>query len=341
MVCCGAIIVQHKCASNAAQFANTYEPLCTVATVKSPPETRLARPLHALFWNMLPSVEHIQKKPLPTASPCVVPFSRRECPSSAAVRRLFTEAAGEGSRRLSKGRWFSRDELLEQLNAHLPVVEMLVRTGNDGAETPSGALKAHLREVFDSADNLRAFRLELTAYVEVAEVFVKMCYLLEGDGFLAPLVFDLVQSIQAKYAFITNEALPRSVRSPLLWETICEFHHAPVLRNTSFDTTMVKMLPAFHKLLADIDINGRLNSTWAIFRGCRLLDYRFTAAKPIIALEQECNCLLRLTAVSHLVLGDLLGELGQYHAPMTSCGPSGATMSCACLCGSSSREALH
>lgn len=232
---------------------------------------------------------------------------------SAAARGEFKEGAGEAALRLSDVRWFSAYELFVQLFHHLSVVEAIVRGAHEDAETPSGALKAHMREVFDDVDALRVLKLELAAVVENAVVFVKTCYLLEGDDFLAPLVYDQVNGLLQRFAHLTSP-LPRAARSPMLWVTIEAEVADPLARNETFDTVLAKLLPAFLKFQTDIDINGRLYSTWIIFRGCRLLNFRFVAHKEVVVLSAECVFLRRLPVVPETALNGLRAELDEYHA---------------------------
>jgi len=230
---------------------------------------------------------------------------------SAGARGAFKERAHESPLRLSEIRWFSSYEMFVQLFHHLSAVEEVVRAGHEGEEHPSGALKAHMRSVFDDADAQRLLKLELAAVVENGEKFVKTCYVLEGDGFLAPLVHDRITSVQEHYNHITSN-LPRAVRSPLLWTTIEAEIANPAQRVEVFDSLLEKILPAFLKLQSDMDVNGRLYSTWIVFRGCRLLNFLFVASKEEIVLSAECIFLLRLPVVPEAALAGLRAELGEY-----------------------------
>lgn len=86
----------------------------------------------------------------------------------------------------------------------------------------------------------------------------------------------------------------------------------PADHQATFDDLLGKMIPAFLKLQTDLDVNGRLYTTWIIFRGCRLLNFGFIASQEEIVLSAECIFLLRLPAVPETALPGLRAELEEY-----------------------------
>jgi hypothetical protein len=154
--------------------------------------------------------------------------------------------------------------------------------------------------------------MELAGIVENAKPFVVACYLLEGDGFLAPIVYDRITSIQHARGNLTNDALTRAERSPQLWAEAVALYDDAHERAAAFDQVFAHMLPAYDRLAGELE-GGRLSNTWVIFRGCRLLDFNFVRAMEVIALGPECIQLLRLPGLDGTRLQDLLGELEQYH----------------------------
>lgn len=234
---------------------------------------------------------------------------------SPSARITFAQEAGKQAVLLSYKKWPSIYSLFKQIYRHLSVVKRIAHSKCEVAESiTSDALKAHLREVFGDIATLRTVKLELAAIVENAYIFAQMCSVLERDGFVAPMVYDQVMAIQAAHDKLSNEVLTRREWSPMLWTAVLDEHPDQTQRAPAFDAIRQRFLPAFRLSLAQIGTQGRLHSTWIIFRGCRMLNYRFVRNKEVLTLAAECNFLLRLPVVTEAVLEGLRAELDEYHA---------------------------
>jgi hypothetical protein len=101
----------------------------------------------------------------------------------------WSEIAGEPLKKSSETRWFSSFEQYVQLWNHRDKVPLFLNYLIDHKICTLGATAAKQR-LSDS------FWLELAAIIDVFGKFCTACYVLEGDGFLAPRVYDHIIALR-------------------------------------------------------------------------------------------------------------------------------------------------
>lgn len=104
---------------------------------------------------------------------------------SAAARLIFRDHVKESPRRSSMTRWFAEWEICEQLFNNWPSIRSYLKSCQEGDVCPALSLQG--LTLFDSCMELY---IELAATIDGLGPFVRACHVLEGDGFLAPLVYD-------------------------------------------------------------------------------------------------------------------------------------------------------
>ena len=98
--------------------------------------------------------------------------------------------AGESITTYSTTRWWSWWEVLKQLQRLFTHVRPFLE-----ALDSSPAVRRHLLDVIEDEDKFRQLKLELAVVIDAGEPFVTRTYLLEGDGELATLAYDLLQKV--------------------------------------------------------------------------------------------------------------------------------------------------
>ena len=109
---------------------------------------------------------------------------------SPASKLRWRTMAGESITTYSTTRWWSWWEVLKQLQRLFPHVRPFLE-----ALDSSPAVRQHLLDVIKDEDKFRQLKLELTVVIDAGEPFVTRTYLLEGDGELATLAYDLLQEV--------------------------------------------------------------------------------------------------------------------------------------------------
>lgn len=101
---------------------------------------------------------------------------------------------------LSKTRWWSHWEILNQLLLQFGDVEPFLRNNDVGP-----AIRPKLLEILPDTEKRNLLRTELAAVVDLGEHFVKATYQLEGDG---PLVLECYQVIATLNAVVRTAHYP-------------------------------------------------------------------------------------------------------------------------------------
>ena len=109
---------------------------------------------------------------------------------------------------------------------------------------------------------------------------VLACYKLEGDGFLAPICFDIIEDLRLHGERITGRHPGHEQRAPLTMEISYELEPGDAVRRAVlFNETISKAESAFDKL--DYDIRKKLDVQMRVMRAARLFGYSFIAVIPI------------------------------------------------------------
>ena len=222
--------------------------------------------------------------------------------SSNRVRSYFRVHAFEKAERKSDVRWFSWWEVANQLRKHFSLIREIMRNPTFGNDRTRGKFN----EIADVLD----LHLELTMITDMGEPLVLFCYGAEGDGFLAPLIFDdwvqLCQHYETSKKF-SNE----NTRAPLLASLVQECYPEDIhQQEEAFNRTIKKARPVWEKLKDDTQ--HRLSNQLQLFRFCRFFKYSFCALTDAEALEQELITLAPFAPNFLNQLPQLLTELNRY-----------------------------
>lgn len=101
---------------------------------------------------------------------------------------------------LSKTRWWSRWEILNQLLIQFGDVELLLQTSEVGP-----GIRPKRLEILADTQKRQQLRTELAAVVDLGQHFEKATYQLEGDG---PIVFECYQVIDTLNAVVRTAHYP-------------------------------------------------------------------------------------------------------------------------------------
>jgi hypothetical protein len=197
------------------------------------------------------------------------------------MRRTFALLALESGARDSAVRWYAWWEVARQLRVHLKHVEHVVRDPNGGSDKT----RAKMINLLDN--HLNGLKLELAMIEDMGRPLVLMCYGLEGNGFLAPLTFDVWNAVLAHFDKVSdfNDAVEKA---PTLAATVAAIHPNDIIAQAAdFNATMQKARPVWAKL--QDDNLGRLGDQMRVFRLCRLFNYDFVARHTVEALLEEFN----------------------------------------------------
>ena len=131
------------------------------------------------------TIGSIMREQLPLASKLVKKWSRLVVDSHL-VRGKFKELTREGTRRCSNVRWFADYDVASQMLrcwiACLKCVEM--------DNTANKETRKSINDLLEIEDH-GAVRLQLAIMVDGMAPLVTVIHILEGDGFLAPLAYDI------------------------------------------------------------------------------------------------------------------------------------------------------
>lgn len=109
------------------------------------------------------------------------------------ARLAFKEQTGINVKRLSKTRWWSRWEVIQQITQMFPDVHGFIASQRELAPATVQKLLAML----ENHQIRSAVQLEMAAVVDAGEIFVRSTYNLEGDGPLALVAYQVIKAVQA------------------------------------------------------------------------------------------------------------------------------------------------
>jgi hypothetical protein len=107
------------------------------------------------------------------------------------------------------------------------------------------------------------FKIELAAMIDLGKPLVKATYRLEGDGFLAPFAYDIIQSVLAA---------PRFIQYPNLTAVVTAMHLGQAAQNQLITDTLGKIMPAYDYLQDVYQTDASLSEALDIFKALRWLN---------------------------------------------------------------------
>jgi hypothetical protein len=99
-------------------------------------------------------------------------------------------------------KWFADVEVIGQLCKFWPCVNKVIENEDDFSPTH----RENLRKILQEAGN--TLELELALAYDVGIKLLRLCYLSEGDGVLAPMVFDDIKSVYECINYKPNGFVP-------------------------------------------------------------------------------------------------------------------------------------
>ena len=122
---------------------------------------------------------------------------------SGAARRVFREVTGENFVRKHKIRWGSMFDQVVQVSRVYSKIDGVLKAVRKEGYSPKGAAK--LAEAVDgNLTNESQLAMELAVFRDVAKHFREANLLFQGDGFLAPFVYNKVLSLNAMFNGISS-----------------------------------------------------------------------------------------------------------------------------------------
>lgn len=202
--------------------------------------------------------------------------------SSAMVRRLFLEQAGEIAERMSQVRWYCWHNIGEQIRKFYSIIRGIVINQNIGNDATRQQLDILLRH------QELEIKCELALQADLGTPLAQTCMGLEGDGFLAPITYQTWLWLHSRFMEFSDETVRPEVRVPILSDLLNELfppgdNELEIPRAELFQSTIQKGRPVVEKYFEDS--NGRLSDTLAVFAPCQLFNFQSAADHTPNAIE--------------------------------------------------------
>ena len=207
-------------------------------------------------------------------------FSR----SSNAKSSLEAYCPGASTLDYSKTRWFARRDALKWLMLNFHVVTEWYRFSTDDFEADERTQYRKLRKILlievagHDADRLFWTKFEMAISVDVTRLYHEACYNLEGDGALAMVAYDQVETVYDN--LMTNMD---SMSYPNLQSLIrekCETIHDPVQKENKRSELVAyardKMLQGYTYFMTHFwETNAKRYKNLQLFKIYRILNPKF------------------------------------------------------------------
>lgn len=203
--------------------------------------------------------------------------------SSAMVRRLFLERAGEIAERMSQVRWYCWHNIGEQIRKYYSIIREIIINPNIGNDATRQQLDILLR------DEEFVIKCELALQADLGTPLAQTCIGLEGDGFLAPISYQTWLWLNSRFIEFSDQTSRPEARVPILSELLNELfppgaNEFGLLHAEFFQSTIQKGFPFVEKYFEDS--NGRLSDTLAVFAACQIFNFQSAADYTPNAITQ-------------------------------------------------------
>lgn len=185
------------------------------------------------------------------------------------ARVLFETQTGQKAKRANMTRWYSEWEVIEQLVWKFPELGPFLADCGERGLAPENVQAAS--DLLHGAGNMVTIALHLSIVVDVGEKFVKSCYTLEGDGFLAIQAFDIISELQQHcehFAHPVTDALIRETVKRLPADVTDVARAAMSANLLEKAVAAVQPVVKYWKNL----LVGDLAPSMKLFEACRLLN---------------------------------------------------------------------
>jgi len=212
--------------------------------------------------------------------------------TSVIARNKFSQRAASPKRK-GKVRWFTEWEVMEQLSLFFPAVKEVVNLPGDFGPK----LRPAMQEILSTS--MTTLIMELAIIVDVGRVLVGFCYVQEGDGFLAPRLYQHAEKVSHTLDMIcgTSETNPDALFLPIAYACARNISPDDVLKQTQLLSCAIgKARPVRAKWIHGLETTFK--TQMQMFRGCRLLDPAYVSCRSIDTLVAEVPYLVRLPSLT-------------------------------------------
>ena len=186
------------------------------------------------------------------------------------VRAATQLSLGETGIRTHEIRWMAEYRAAVQIYNHFDKVVEIIRDNDLGCASLMGQLEEILEVDKDT------LLLELALINDSDEPIANFCNRFEGDGYLAPYVYDKWNGLSEHMSHVLDDFTQPQYQSAVRTVATKIAHDDLNMLDQMIKDTVVKAIPVAQKLQSDTVV--RLRDTLNIFRGCRLLGYQFVKA---------------------------------------------------------------
>lgn len=237
--------------------------------------------------------------------------------NSGECRRVFQTLSGEAGKTKNSVRWYEWFEVASQIRKFPKIIRQMADRVDFGCD----GTRAKLARAMDAPE----LNFELALIEDAGKPIVCFCYAMEGDGFLAPICYDLIMSVVEHGKLVTgrfNQLAPVLPVSRLLQIEILKSLPLPTdqaAREMKLREVVLKSHPMFDKVNEDTRVGGRLFSQLQLMRAARLFNFPYVARHGLAALIYEINAAIPyLDRTREDLCQELINHLDSYHT--AACG---------------------
>jgi hypothetical protein len=193
---------------------------------------------------------------------------------------MFYQKAGESPQRLGKVRWFTFFEVAAQILKHFEVVLAIC---HDNTAEFAEEIRFHLQQMTGLPQETGKLQVELALLKDSASGLCKFCYHEESDeDLLCVQTYDHWEAVRNDLISIAVHRNYSKLHETM--EVISKLGLVGEVKSELLKLSIEdKILPVVNKMIGDS--SGRLSFTLNVFMGCRLFNYRFVGATPLITLR--------------------------------------------------------
>lgn len=252
--------------------------------------------------------------------------------NSHACRRIFREKSRHAVQHLSYVRWFTFSDVCNQVYDNFEHVKALVTDESiKDREECRSKLTALINEDDDDSklNGEGLLLISLAVIRDVCDPIRKACYLLEGDGFLAPFAYDIYMSMSSGIVNLGDEIFRltdgnrntnvsrNDLYQEYLPETYKVMQKLPANMKEKAKNYMNQVEEAVCNLMQKITStnDGKLNDQLNVFQGGKFCNIAFVYTNSMDSLQKEldeCPCFALLPHLSTEHKNGMRREFQQY-----------------------------
>ena len=257
--------------------------------------------------------------------------------NSHACRRIFRDKSGHAVQHLSYVRWFTFSDVCSQVLDNFEHVKAVV---TDESMKDREECRVKLSELINNNDDKTKLKgeglllISLAVIRDVCDPIRKACYLLEGDGFVAPFAYDIYESMSSGivnldkeiFEFIDgniNSAVTRSeLYQKYLPETYKVMSKLPANMKENAKDYMEDVELAIRNLMQKITYTStkKFMDQLNVFKGAKFCNIAFIYTESMDPLQREldeCPCFELLPHLSDAHKDGMRSEFKKYKQCVT------------------------